>query len=129
MIFYNLRPTVLTDPGDAPGHDARHGGEQAAGDSPAPASTGLDGGTDHMSALRAGLALRPEVIFFLTDADLMNTNDAQSIITEAGATRIQAVEFGRGAEMAGTLNPLRKLATATGGTYRYIDVTGFPRTR
>ena len=55
-----------------------------------------DGGTDHMSALRMALALKPEVIFFLTDADLMTNGDVNEILAEAGTTRIQAVEFGRG---------------------------------
>ena len=49
-----------------------------------------------MSALRAALALKPEVIFFLTDADLMTNGDVNEILAEAGTTRIQAVEFGRG---------------------------------
>jgi hypothetical protein len=55
--------------------------------------------------------------------------DAAAIQAEATATRIQAVEFGRGPELAGEVNPLRRLATATGGSYRYIDVTRFPRAR
>ena len=88
-----------------------------------------DGGTDHMLALRAALALRPEVIYFLTDADLMTRSDAATIIAEAGRCRIQAIEFGTGVELAGSANPLRKLATATGGTYRYINVSSFPKIR
>ena len=39
-----------------------------------------DGGTDHMSALREALKLKPEVIFFLTDADLMSNNDVNEIL-------------------------------------------------
>jgi hypothetical protein len=84
-----------------------------------------DGGTDHMLALKAALMLRPEVIFFLTDADLMTDSDVHEILTLAGSTRIQAIEFGRGVDLD-TSGPLRRLATATGGTYRYLDVTGFP---
>jgi hypothetical protein len=85
-----------------------------------------DGGTDHMSALRAALALKPEVIFFLTDADLMTNGDVNEILAEAGTTRIQAVEFGRGINL-GERTPLRRLATTTGGAYLYIDVSQFPR--
>ena len=55
-----------------------------------------DGGTDHMLALRTALGLKPEVIFFLTDADLMTNSDVNEVLAEVGATRIQAVEFGRG---------------------------------
>jgi hypothetical protein len=85
-----------------------------------------DGGTDHLTALRAALALKPEVIFFLTDADLMNNNDVNDILAEVGSTRIQAVEFGRGTEL-GQRTPLGRLATTTGGAYLYIDVSHFPR--
>jgi hypothetical protein len=125
VIFYNLKVRVFTDPG----------GQQ--GLMPATMSNktrvrnqlltvGPDGGTDHMLALRTALALKPEVVFFLTDADLMTNNDVNEILAEAAASRIQAVEFGRGSDL-GMETPLRRLATTTGGTYRYIDVTSFPR--
>ncbi|MFO0889251.1 MAG: hypothetical protein U0790_08945 [Isosphaeraceae bacterium] len=39
---------------------------------------------------------------------------------------IQAVEFGPGPDL-GQNTPLHRLATTTGGTYRYIDVSRFPR--
>ena len=42
------------------------------------------------------MALKPEVIFFLTDADLMTNGDVNEILTEVGTARLQAVEFGRG---------------------------------
>ncbi|MGZ3356565.1 MAG: vWA domain-containing protein, partial [Isosphaeraceae bacterium] len=125
VIFYNLRARVFADPS----------GQQGL----MPATTGNkvrvqgqlqtvapDGGTDHMVALRTALGLKPEVIFFLTDADLMTNNDVNAILAEAQGSRIQAVEFGRGTDL-GMQTPLRRLATTTGGTYRYIDVTGFPR--
>src|SRR5271157_826998 len=96
VIFYNLRARVFTDPGGQqglmPATTANKVRVQAQLQTVAP-----DGGTDHMVALRTALGLKPEVIFFLTDADL------------------------------GMQRPLRRLATTTGGTYRYIDVTGFPR--
>lgn len=85
-----------------------------------------EGGTDHMGALRRALSLKPEVVFFLTDADLMSDNDVNEILAEAGSTRIQAVEFGRGTEL-GQRTPLGRLATTTGGAYLYIDVSHFPR--
>src|SRR5262249_37065420 len=93
------------------------------------AMIGPDGGTDHMLALRTALALRPEVIFFLTDADLMTQSDVSALLTEAGNTRIQSIEFGRGLELGAQNNPLRRLSSATGGSYRYIDVTRFPALR
>ena len=79
-----------------------------------------------MSALRSALAVKPEVVFFLTDAHLMTNGDVDEILSEAGTTRIQAVEFGMGTSL-GERTPLRRLATTTGGAYLYIDVSQFPR--
>src|SRR5262249_37762403 len=47
-------------------------------------------------------------------------------LADVGTTRIQAVEFGRGTSL-GYRTPLRRLATTTGGSYLYIDVSEFPR--
>ncbi len=128
VIFYNLHATVLTDPQGRRSLMAATAGNKGRV-SQQLARIVPDGGTDHMTALRAALALRPEVIFFLTDADLMTSSDAQAVIADAGKTRIQCVEFGRGIELGGTSNPLRTLAHSTGGVYRYIDVTTFPGSR
>ncbi len=125
IVFYNLRAIVFADPQGRKGlmpatavNKARVREQMAA--------VAPDGGTDHQTALRAALAMRPEVIFFLTDADLMTETDVVEIRSISQSTRIQAVEFGRGANLGGS-GPLRKLATATGGTFRYIDVTTFPK--
>jgi hypothetical protein len=83
-----------------------------------------DGGTDHKTALLAALKLQPEVVFFLTDADLMTESEARDIQEKAGASRIQAIEFGVGPNV-GQSKPLRQLALGTGGSYRYLDVTTF----
>jgi len=128
VVFYNLHATLFSDPQGRRGLMSATAANKARVDHLL-ATIVPDGGTDHMQALRTSLALKPEVVFFLTDADLMTQSDAAAVIAEAGKTRIQAVEFGRGLEIAGPTNPLRKLATATGGTYRYIDVTSFPRPR
>ena len=128
VIFYNLHATVFTDPQGRRTMMAATTGNKGRVHQQLQRIV-PDGGTDHMTALRAALALRPEVIFFLTDADLMTSGDVQAILADAGSTRIQAVEFGRGVELSGLANPLRTLAHATGGTYRYIDVTTFPGAR
>jgi hypothetical protein len=125
VIFYNLHATTFSDPG------GRRGLMPATRENKSRVSAQLgtvqpDGGTDHMLALRTAIALRPEVIFFLTDADLMTRNDVAEILDEAGKIRIQAIEFGLGPDLGGSA-PLRHLAQATGGAYRYIDVTGFPK--
>jgi hypothetical protein len=127
VVFYNLRSTMLADPQGHRGLMAATQGNKARVRAQL-AEIEPVGGTDHMLALRAALALHPEVIFFLTDADLMTNSDVAEILSEAGSTRIQAVEFGRGPDL-GTSAPLRKLATTTGGSYRYLDVTRFPKAR
>jgi von Willebrand factor type A domain len=125
VVFYNLLAKMLSDP-------QGHKGLMAATTSNKVRIQGQlaeirpDGGTDHMTALRAALALKPEVIFFLTDADLMTNGDVNEILSEAGTTRIQAIEFGRGINL-GERTPLRRLALTTGGAYLYIDVSNFPR--
>ncbi len=84
------------------------------------------GGTDHILALRTALVDKPEVVFFLTDADFMSNTDADTLLREVGSSRIQAIEFGRGRDL-GQDTPLRRLATTTGGNYHYIDITTFPK--
>ena len=123
VVFYNLQPTVFSDPA------GRKTMMTATAANKARVRTQLtkispDGGTDHMLAIRAALDLKPEVIFFLTDADLMTRADVAEILKEAGPTRIQAVEFGIGTGMNGS-EPLQKLSGATGGSYRYVDVRQF----
>jgi len=125
VIFYNLQARVLSDP------LGQRGFMGATVTNKARVQTQLEtisplGGTDHMLALREALKLRPEVIFFLTDADLMSNGDVNEILAEVGSTRIQAVEFGQGTEL-GQRTPLGRLATTTGGSYLYIDVSKFPR--
>lgn len=125
IIFYSLKVRVLADPSGNQGMMPATTANKARVENQLQ-TVGPDGGTDHMLALRTALGLHPEVVFFLTDADLMTNTDVNQILAESGGSRIQAVEFGRGTDL-GMETPLRRLATATGGTYRYIDVTTFPR--
>jgi hypothetical protein len=125
VVFYNLQARTLTDPKGQKGFMAATGVNKARVQTQLRTISPF-GGTDHMSALREALKMRPEVIFFLTDADLMTRSDVNEILAEIGATRIQAVEFGCGTELSHQ-TPLAELATTTGGTYRYIDVSRFPR--
>ena len=125
VIFYSLDAQILSDP------QGRRGLMVATAPNKARLQTQLAtvsplGGTDHMLALREAFKLKPEVIFFLTDADLMSNSDVNEILAEAGSTRIQAVEFGLGTAL-GMRSPLARLATTTGGSYLYIDVSKFPR--
>lgn len=124
VVFYNVRATVFPDAEGRPAlMPATVGNKERL-------KTRLnairpDGGTDHTVALRAALKIRPEVIFFLTDAERMEGDDAKSIRDEAGSIRIQAIELGDG-PLTGATSPLRDLATATGGTFRHIDLSARP---
>jgi hypothetical protein len=120
VVFYNLQATVFTDPSGQRNLMPATAANKARARSLV-GQVSADGGTDHMLALRTALQLKPEVIFFLTDADLMTRADVDDIIRQAGKTRIQAVEFGIGSSMFGS-EPLQRLSSATGGTYRYVDV-------
>ena len=123
VVFYSSDATVLPDGSGKPGMMLA---------SPANKRRVQDllttippyGGTDHMLALRTALTLRPEIVFFLTDADSMRPEEVTDIVRIAGKTRIHAVEFGQTGILGGS-TPLRSLATQTGGSYRYLDVNTF----
>lgn len=123
IVFYSSDATVFTDakgnPGMMPASPANKLRVQDLLTTIPPY-----GGTDHMKALRAALALRPEVLFFLTDADSMNHQEVADILAFSGKTRIHAVEFGQTGGIGGS-TPLRTLAQSTGGSYRYLDVNTF----
>jgi RNA polymerase sigma factor (sigma-70 family) len=125
VIFYNLHTTILVDTDGHPGlmaaTEANKAKVRTQLDTVVP-----DGGTDHLQAIRTALAERPEVIFFVTDADLMTDDDVATITAEAVETRIYVVEFGKGDYRSGSV-PLRKLAAKTRGTYRYIDSKKLPK--
>jgi hypothetical protein len=125
IVFYNLDAQVFTDPNGHPGMMAATPANKARVRTLL-SGVQADGGTDHMLALRAAFNLHPEVIFFLTDAQLMTRQDVDELVAQAGKTRIQAVEFGEVGQLGGSV-PLKMLAKATGGTYRYIDINSFSR--
>jgi hypothetical protein len=86
-------------------------------------SIAADGGTEHEAALKMALRMRPDVIFWLTDADEPRLSPAQvrELARAASGVVINAVEFGPGPRRDKN-SFLRQLARATGGQYRYVDV-------
>ena len=88
------------------------------------------GGTKHKGALLMALRMSPDVIFFLTDADIPGLSRSELMVIQDRAQRngttIHAVEFGsRGAPAPGSF--LRQLAAMNQGQYQYVDVRGFGR--
>lgn len=124
VIFYNLKIWVFTDPSGQyemmPASVENKTWVQGQFAKVVP-----DGASAHSLALQNALHLKPDVVFFLTPADLMTKNQVDEILTQAGQTRIHVIELGQGPDL-GKLSQRRRLATATGGTYRSIDVTKFP---
>ena len=84
-----------------------------------------EGGTKHYEALRMALRLRPDVIFFLTDANIPQLDsrelaEMRSRCAESSTT-IHAIEFGR-EPLVPENSFLQKLASQNGGEYRYLNV-------
>ena len=88
-------------------------------------------GTQHVPALEMALKLRPDVIFFLTDAQEPPIYEGELVALKNlnnKTTRIHSIEFGVGPETSDAASPknfLRRLSRQNGGTYRYYDVTRF----
>jgi hypothetical protein len=82
------------------------------------------GSTRHEEALLAALKTRPDVIFFLTDADepRLSAGQLRELQRRAGGTTINAIEFGLGPK-PGDENFLERLASQNGGGYAYKDIT------
>lgn len=80
------------------------------------------GATNHLAALRRALDLRPDVLFFLTDADDLK-KDVISFITQRNRRRtvINTVELTR-LRAVRPEGPLAELARDNHGTYRRVAV-------
>jgi hypothetical protein len=82
-----------------------------------------DGGTERFDALKHALALRPDVIFFLSDADdPMSAKEMADLgrLNERVGARICVIEFGRG-DTVPKANFLKTLASESGGQYGYVN--------
>ena len=83
-----------------------------------------DGGTRHVSALKLALGMRPDVIFFLTDADepRLSVEELTSIRRLNRGSSINTIEFGFGPQSSRS-NFLTRLAQENGGRHAYVDVS------
>ncbi len=82
-----------------------------------------DGGTHHEDALKMAIRLRPDVIFFLSDAGDPQLTPQQlgRIHQWAAGIKINVIEFGQGPKPPGD-NFLTTLARENDGQYTYIDI-------
>ncbi|MEZ6096930.1 MAG: hypothetical protein R3C03_22365 [Pirellulaceae bacterium] len=83
-----------------------------------------DGGTDHLTALKAALQLGPDVVFLLTDAAGGFTSDEINRVDDwnrAGSV-INAIEFGDGKKSPNGDRSLETLARRNRGQYLYKDI-------
>lgn len=83
------------------------------------------GGTKHKTALLMALRMRPDVIFFLTDATMPRLSSSElrdiQMRADSAGTTIHSIEFG--SQSSGAANSfLRELAAMNGGQYQYVDV-------
>jgi hypothetical protein len=75
-----------------------------------------EGGTDHLTALKRALALGPDVIYFLTDAEDLRLEDIRAIaFLNHGRAVIHAIGLGRRGGL-----PLGALARENRGIYRGV---------
>jgi hypothetical protein len=123
IVFYNERPVVF-NPTGTPGRLAFATDENKQRAIRFLDTVVADGGTAHEDALRVAIRLRPDVIFFLTDADDPKLSAAQlaKIRRLAAGIIVNAVEFGTGPKPAGK-SFLAELAGQNGGKYAYVDIS------
>lgn len=81
-----------------------------------------EGGTEHLPALQQAIRLRPDVIFFLTDADDLNPAEVRALTQlNSGRSAIHVVELTL--ENRDRLDmPMHQLASGNHGGYRAVDV-------
>jgi hypothetical protein len=125
IIFYNERPRVFNPTGGTP---ELVWGDEAGKELAKRFVLGITatGGTRHMEALSLALGMRPDVVFFLTDADepQMTEDELRRIRRLNYGTSIHAIEFGYGPKHS-ELNFLKRLADQNQGQHIYVDVAKF----
>jgi uncharacterized protein with von Willebrand factor type A (vWA) domain len=121
IVFYNERPATFNPKNNGLAVYANDRNKELA--ERFLDSISAQGGTEHEAALKIALKLKPDVIFWLTDADRPRLDDEQiaRINRLAAGTIIHAIEFGSGEKKEGD-NYLKKIAKANAGEHVYVDV-------
>jgi hypothetical protein len=125
IVFYNESPHLFNPAGSGRMAFATDSNKERA--IRAMDTIPADGGTDHEAALRMAIRLRPDVIFFLTDADEpeLTPSELDGLRDIAGGIRINTIQFGKGARPKKE-NFLMRLAEQNGGQYAYVDLLKLP---
>ncbi|WP_146415585.1 MULTISPECIES: hypothetical protein [Crateriforma] len=123
IVFYNDKPTAFQSGGSVQLIQGQSNLVDAAKNYVR--SMRAFGGTEHAVALKMALRMRPDVIFFLTDARIPRLSSSQlreirHRAVESGTT-IHAIEFGTEPSRP-TDSFLIDLAGQNGGQYQYVDV-------
>ena len=86
------------------------------------------GGTEHVSALMMALKMRPDVVFFLTDADdpVLTSSELARITRLNQGVAIHTIELGVGPQTRND-NFLAQLARQNNGQHVYVDVAKMVR--
>jgi hypothetical protein len=121
IVFYNEKPTTFNPANNGLAVFANDRNKELAERFIDSISAG--GGTEHDAALRMALKLKPDVIFWLTDADRPKLDDDEiaRFNNLAAGTVINAIEFGSGPQKEKD-NFLTKIAEANAGEHKYVDV-------
>jgi hypothetical protein len=82
-----------------------------------------EGGTDQLSAIRAALSLKPEVIYWLTDGADLTTAEIDSI-TRSNRRKVVINTIGMGAGNGADCEPLQRVALANRGLFRQFRSIG-----
>jgi len=127
IIFYNERP-LLFNPTGTPGRLVFATEQNKSAALKFLDTVEAEGGTEHEEALRMACALRPDVIFFLTDGDepRLTPQQLERIERWTAGIRLNVIEFGPGPKPEGQ-SFLVKLAHQSGGDYVYVDATKLPK--
>jgi hypothetical protein len=123
IIFYNQTP-VIFNPTARPGSLAFATDANKENARRFVGSISADGGTRHEDALKLAIRLRPDVIFFLTDAGQpqLKPQQLEQIRGWAAGIKINVIEFGQGPKPDGD-NFLTALARQNDGQYTYVDIS------
>ncbi|MBN1590257.1 MAG: hypothetical protein JW888_12150 [Pirellulales bacterium] len=123
IVFYNQKPWQFNPSGQA-GHLAFGTDRNKELARRFIGSMTAEGYTRHEEALMMAIRMRPDVIFFLTDADepRLSAGQIEQITRAAAGISINAIEFGFGPQQDQD-NFLVRLARATGGQFGYVDVS------